>query len=64
MTIGEMRKVVADAYPGKSWRYKVSRMSEAQVMAIYYSIRDRKEIAEAPPIPGQISIYDIMSAQK
>jgi len=31
----EMRKKVADAYPGAQWRKKVEKMSDAQLYATY-----------------------------
>ena len=34
-------------YPGAKWEKKVARMSDNQVLAIYYSKNERKKKAEA-----------------
>lgn len=39
------RSFVASLYPGKGWKKKVSKMSDSQVLAIYFKEqnKDRKE---------------------
>lgn len=36
MYIEQMRKALEDVYPVDRWLHKVSRMSDEQVMAVYY----------------------------
>lgn len=46
MLIEDIRSEVEDMYPGESWRKKVARMSDNQVIAIYHSKYDRKKKSE------------------
>lgn len=39
----EERTAVANAYPGKKWAEKVSRMPKEQVHEIFLSLRKRRE---------------------
>ena len=34
---------LANAYPGKNWAKKVEKMSDAQVHAVFVSVRNRQE---------------------
>ena len=43
MLIEDIRSEVVDMYPSERWKKKVSRMSDNQVMAIYFKNRDRKD---------------------
>lgn len=45
MNINQMRSFVIKAYPGDGWLSKVKRMPDNQIMAIYYNILTRKEVA-------------------
>lgn len=36
MYVDQMRKALEDVYPVDRWLHKVSRMSDEQVMAVYY----------------------------
>ena len=42
MTADQMRRHISMAYPGDRWKDKVERMSDEQVIAIYYSMLSRK----------------------
>ena len=42
MDIRYMRGFVAEQYPGIKWKEKVRHMSEEQIVAIYYSMVNRK----------------------
>ena len=44
MSVADMRAAIAKVYPGKSWKNKVARMADQQVMAIYFSFLRRKLI--------------------
>jgi len=44
MSVADMRAAIANVYPGKSWKSKVARMADQQVMAIYFSFLRRKLI--------------------
>lgn len=48
MTVPQMRATVRDAYNGKSWKYKVDRMSDVQVQAVYFSLRERGAFDKKP----------------
>ena len=37
-SIENMRKKISDQYPGPNWKDRVSRMDNAQVIAIYYNM--------------------------
>jgi hypothetical protein len=45
MSVEQMRISVEKAYPGEKWKKKVARMSDAQVIAIYYKFLDGKKLA-------------------
>lgn len=40
MSPAQMRKAVEQAYPGADWPYKVAKMSDKQVAAIYQRLLD------------------------
>ena len=44
MTPYEMRLKILQTYKTNSWRTKVAAMSEAQVTAVYISLKNRKKI--------------------
>jgi hypothetical protein len=44
MSVMQMRKLVQDAYPGKKWRDKVSKMGDGQIIAIYHKFLDSKKL--------------------
>jgi hypothetical protein len=44
MSVEQMKKAVQDAYPGKKWRDKVSRMGSGQIIALYYKFLDSKKL--------------------
>lgn len=35
------RQIVSDMYPGADWKKKVKKMSDAQVLAIYFKEKDK-----------------------
>ena len=37
-----MKQVVINTYDSPSWRFRVSKMKKSQIIAIYFSIQDRK----------------------
>lgn len=41
------RKFVADMYPSEKWKFKVAKMSDAQVLAIYFRQKN-KEVRQPP----------------
>ncbi len=44
MTSCEKRLKILQAYKTNSWRTKVAAMSEAQVVAVYISLKNRKKV--------------------
>lgn len=40
MEVNDMRVWVARAYSSPNWKKRVSHMSDAQIMAIYFRMRD------------------------
>lgn len=42
ISIDQMRKVVADRYPGTSWKIKVKNMPDDQILAIYMRLIGKK----------------------
>lgn len=38
----KMKQAVITAYDSPSWRFRVSKMKQGQIIAIYFSIQDRK----------------------
>lgn len=38
MSVADMRRLVANAYNGESWKSKVRRMPDDQIVAIFYSM--------------------------
>lgn len=43
-TIGEMRRIITNVYPGESWKNRVKRMYDGQVVAIFYSFMEHGKI--------------------
>jgi hypothetical protein len=39
-----MRKAVEKVYDGEKWKDKVSKMSEAQIIAVYYRFLNSKKL--------------------
>ena len=61
MNINEMRRYVSDSYPGLSWKSKVARMPQNQVIAIYKSLlnREKKEpVSVKAEEPHQMDIWE------
>lgn len=44
MTIAQMRELLAQAYPGSDWPYKVKRMKDSQVLAVYNRLMNDKKL--------------------
>jgi hypothetical protein len=44
MSVSNMRAAIAQVYPGQGWKYKVAKMSDQQVIAVYFSFVRRKLI--------------------
>jgi hypothetical protein len=42
--IEQKRSAVATAYPGSKWRDKVLKMSDAQVIAVYFNLKKQHKI--------------------
>ena len=42
--MNRMRSEVTKAYPGKTWREKVKKMSDDKVTAIYLNLKARKRV--------------------
>lgn len=49
MTVDSMRYLVKEAYPGKAWKKKVSKMSDTQIIAIYKRLEHDGKIKIASP---------------
>lgn len=44
ITVNEMRAVIANAYPGEGWKYRVNNlMKDNQVIAVYQAYLRREE---------------------
>lgn len=44
MTIMEKRNAVSNAYPGPEWKAKVQKMSDEQVVAVYFRLKEQGRI--------------------
>lgn len=44
MSVVDMRNIISQVYKTNSWRTKVAAMSEAQVIAVYISLKNRKKV--------------------
>lgn len=44
MSVPNKRAAIAQVYSGQGWKYKVAKMSDQQVMAVYFSFVQRKLI--------------------
>lgn len=47
MTTNNMRDWVKSAYPGLNWKVKVDKMSDSQIIALYYSLIKQGKIKGA-----------------
>lgn len=75
MTVEQMRAAIAGCYKGASWKNRCRKMSDGQVVAIYYNFLEtgkfsvgknarkspREEIAESIPEkePVQLSLFEM-----
>jgi hypothetical protein len=44
MSTDQLRCLVASAYAAESWRKRVARMTDGQVLAIYRSLQRQKKV--------------------
>ena len=44
MNNNAMRLAVAEAYPGPGWKFRVSKMSDNQVLAVYRRLQETKKV--------------------
>jgi hypothetical protein len=44
MSVEQMRKALTCAYPGADWPFKVQKMSDKQVAAVYYRLLAQKKL--------------------
>lgn len=42
--ISRKREALIAAYPGKSWRKKVTKMSDSQVVAVYLRLKQQGKV--------------------
>jgi hypothetical protein len=47
MHVNNMRELVADVYKGESWQKKVDKMSDEQIIAIYYKFLKQGKFEES-----------------
>ena len=59
MTIGEMRKSLIEApgYSSQSWKEKVKKMKDSQVVAVYFSFLNRGAFNAKPKKSEQLSLF-------
>lgn len=64
LTIDEMRSYITSKYESNTWRYKVERMPENQVIAVYYSFLERetkkKLEEEKKAVNEQLDWFDVL----
>jgi hypothetical protein len=46
MSVEQMRSAISSAYKSSSWQSKVSKMSDNQVIAIYYKFLNTNKFAK------------------
>ena len=64
MTINQMKGEVLRAYPGEKWYKKVEKMPDMQIMAIYESLKRRKNKAKNVDSDGKFMEISEEEAQK
>lgn len=42
MSVEQMREAILKTYRGDQWKWRVKKMSDNQVLAVYNSMRERK----------------------
>ena len=63
MDIYDMRAAITSVYPNATWRDRVAKMYDDQVIAIYYKfLRDGKfdKKPRKDVVKGQISVFDFV----
>ena len=67
MPVERMREIIEDQYPGIGWKTRVSRMGDAQVIAIYHTMLERGTLKKRSPRSferaHQISMEEYVSEQ-
>ena len=64
LTINQMKGEVLRAYPGEKWYKKVEKMPDMQIMAIYESLKRRKNKAKNVDSDGKFMEISEEEAQK
>ncbi|MBP5596950.1 MAG: hypothetical protein J6Y02_16320 [Pseudobutyrivibrio sp.] len=58
MDISAMRNYILKMYPGPRWTDKVAHMSDNQVMAVYFSMKNKGQQPIKESKERQATIYD------
>lgn len=71
MTVDQMRKAIAEIYPGFTWKDKVAHMSDDQVIAIWCTFRERSVFDKPSACKThdgrrvkQLSVFDILRNER
>lgn len=51
MSVDQMREVITKVYPAERWQKKVAKMSEEQVMAIYFKFAQSGKLDKPVVVP-------------
>lgn len=69
MSVEQMREAIAWVYPSEKWKYRVSKMADDQVMAIYFKFNQEGKLGTKryygepvtdQPEAVQMTIYDFI----
>lgn len=63
MDIYDMRAAIVSVYPNATWKHRVSRMGDDQIVAIYYKFLKDGKFDKKPKkdtVKGQLSVFDFV----
>lgn len=60
MTVSEMRAAIIKIYPNATWKFRVERMSDSQVIAIYYKFKEGGKFNKPKKDTNQLTVFDLI----
>lgn len=58
MLVSEMRRKVKMVYNNATWSARVDRMADNQVIAIFYSMKEKGQFKNKKSMPKQIDLFE------
>ena len=62
MLMDDMRAAITSVYPNATWKYRVDKMGDNQVIAIYYKFQEEGKFdkKKKEKVTGQLTVFDFV----